>query len=487
MKIMTTPRTLLAIDIGAESGRAMAVHFDGQHLTLDERYRFPNVPVRVGGTLHWDILRLWGDVQAGIKQASSTAPVDAIGIDTWAIDFGLLDRAGHLIGNPVHYRDSRTDGLMDAVFKQVPRSEVFGQTGIQLLPFNTLYQLVSLVQQADPALELADRLLTVPDLLYYWLTGVPVNEYTNATTTQAFNTGRHDWAFDLLEKLHIPTGWFKPVSEPGQILGKTDLGVPVVLVPHHDTACAVIGVPAATPNFAYLSSGTWSLLGMEIDQPIINAQALALNVTNEGGYGGTTRLLKNIMGLWLLQESRRAWIAAGETYGYDQLASLAEQSPAFAALIDPDAPEFLAPGDMPARIRDFCARTAQPIPETVGAVARCIFESLALKYRIVLDQLKTLTGRQVDVLHVVGGGSQNALLCQMTADATGIPVVAGPTEATALGNALIQLIALGELQSVADGRKIIRDSFSLTTYVPNMANQAQWSTALVRSTQMLAQ
>jgi rhamnulokinase len=332
---------------------------------------------------------------------------------------------------------------------------------------------------------LAERLLTVPDLLYYWLTGVAVNEFTNATTTQAFNTGTRDWAFELLDWLHIPTRLFQPVSEPGQILGKTDSNIPVVLVPHHDTACAVIGVPAADAHFAYLSSGTWSLLGLEIDQPIINTQALALNVTNEGGYGGTTRLLKNIMGLWLLQESRRTWIAAGDTYGYDQLAAMAQQSPAFVSLIDPDAPDFLAPGDMPARIRDFCARTGQTIPETVGAIARCIFESLALKYRIVLEQLKTLTGRQVDVLHVVGGGSQNALLCQMTADATGIPVIAGPTEATALGNSIVQLIALGELASVAEGRALIRNSFDLATYQPQ--NNAQWESVVTRFKSLLSQ
>jgi rhamnulokinase len=461
-------RTVLAVDIGAESGRVIAARFDGQRLALEECYRFANVPVRVKDTLHWDVLRLWHDVQAGIRQAGKA---DAIGIDTWAIDFGLLDQAGNLIGNPVHYRDRRTEGMPEAVFARVPRAEVFRQTGVQILPFNTLYQLVSLVQRHDPSLESAQRLLTIPDLFYYWLTGVPVNEFTNATTTQCFNTLSGDWAFDLLETLGIPTRLFSPVSHPGQILGKND-GVPVVLAPHHDTACAVVGVPVQNPDFAYLSSGTWSLLGLELERPIINDQALALNVTNEGGYGKTSRLLKNIMGLWLLQESRRTWLAQRQEYSYDRLAMLAQQSPALAALIDPDDATFLPPGDMPSRINAFCRKTGQPEPQNVGAVARCIFESLALKYRAVLRQLVDLTGRRVDTLHIVGGGALNALLCQMAADATGCSVIAGPVEATALGNAVVQLITLGELGSIAQGRALIADSFASTTYAPH--DTARW-------------
>jgi rhamnulokinase len=302
-------------------------------------------------------------------------------------------------------------------------------------------------------------------LLYYWLTGFPVNEFTNATTTQCFNTVAGDWAFDLLDKLEIPTRLFSPVSHPGQILGKSD-GTPVVLAPHHDTASAVVGVPAHSPNFAYISSGTWSLLGLELEHPIVNDQAFAFNVTNEGGYGKTSRLLKNIMGLWLLQESRRTWLAQGQEYSYEQLASLAQQSPAFAVLIDPDNATFLPPGDMPSRIAAFCRKTGQPEPQNVAAVARCIFESLALKYRYVLRRLMTLTGRKVEVLHIVGGGTLNALLCQMTADATGCTVIAGPVEATALGNAVVQLVTLGEIESILQGRALIADSFALTTYKP---------------------
>lgn len=461
-------KSVLAVDIGAESGRVIIVRFDGQRLALEECYRFANVPVLVENTLHWDILRLWNDVQAGIRKAGKA---DSIGIDTWAIDFGLLDSAGHLIGNPVHYRDHRTDGIPETVFARVPRAELFAQTGIQILPFNTLYQLVSLVQRHDPSLESAQRLLTIPDLLYYWLTGVPVNEFTNATTTQCFNTVAGDWAFDLLEKLDIPTRLFSPVSHPGEILGTSE-GIPVVLAPHHDTASAVVGVPAQNSNFAYISSGTWSLLGLELASPLVNDQAFAFNVTNEGGYGKTSRLLKNIMGLWLLQESRRTWLAQGQEYSYERLATMAQQSPPFVSLIDPDDARFLAPGDMPSRINALCRKTGQPEPQNVGAFARCIFESLALKYRFVLRRLLALTGRRVEALHIVGGGAMNSLLCQMTADATGCRVVAGPVEATALGNAVVQLVTLGEIGSIAQGRSLIADSFALTTYEPQ--NTSQW-------------
>jgi rhamnulokinase len=471
-------RTVLAVDIGAESGRVIAVRFDGKRLSLEERYRFANTPVKVRETLHWDMLRLWHDVGAGLH-AATESPIASIGIDTWAIDFGLIDRAGNLVGNPVHYRDRRTEGVVDRVFAQVPRSEVFMATGIQILPFNTLYQLASLVERRDPVLESADRLLTVPDLLYYWLTGLPINEFTNATTTQCFDCGRGDWAFDLLDKLTIPTRLFKPVTMPGATIGgTTPEGIPVTVAPHHDTGAAVVGVPATGSQYAYLSSGTWSLLGLEVDRPVINAAAFTLNVTNEGGYGGTTRLLKNIMGLWLIQQTRHTWANAGQELSYDQIAVEAEARDPFVSLVDPDATEFLAPGDIPARIRAFCRETGQPEPISVGALARCIFESLALKYRHVLRQLIGLTGHTVETLHVVGGGSQNALLCQMTADACGIPVLAGPVEATALGNAIVQLIALGELQSVAAGRTLIRESFPLVTYTPR--DPAAWDTANLR-------
>jgi rhamnulokinase len=362
--------------------------------------------------------------------------------------------------------------MMDRVFATVPRAEVFAQTGIQMMPINTLYQLASLAQRQAPALQQATQFLTIPDLLVYWLTGVKANEYTNATTTQCFNVGTGQWATPLLEQIGIPTKIFGEVLQPGQIVGAYQ-GTPVVLSAHHDTASAVLGVPARTPNFAYLSSGTWSLLGLERPSPIITEAALAANVTNEGGYGSTIRLLKNVMGLWLLQQSKVTWEAQGERYDYSQLTNLAAQAEPFAALVDPDDASFLAPGDMPARIRAWCLAHNQPAPESIGAVARCIFESLALKYRHVLSLLTGLTGQSVEAIHIVGGGSQNALLCQMTADATGKVVYAGPTEATALGNALVQLLALGEIGSVAEGRALIGESFPLARYEPQ--STAVWT------------
>jgi rhamnulokinase len=461
-------RTVLAVDLGAESGRVVAARFDGQRLTAEEIQRFPNIPVEVRGTLHWDVLRLWRDIQDGIRKAGNA---DSLGLDGWGVDFALLDKRGNLVANPVHYRDRRTEGMVDYVFTQVPRAKVFARTGIQVMSINTLYQLTSLAKNADPALDCADTFLGFPDLLYYWLTGVKVNEFSISSTTQFYDPRAANWAFDLLDTMHIPTRLFGPVTQPGAILGKFG-SMPVVVCPHHDTADAVVGTPTQTPNFAYLSSGTWSLLGVELAKPVINDAVLEANFTNEGGYGGTFRFLKNIMGLWLLQESRRTWAAQGQEYSYDQLASMAEKAAAFVSLIDPDKETFLATGDMPARIRQFCQQTGQPVPDSAGAMARCIFESLALKYRYVVKLLTTLTGQRIDVLHIVGGGSQNTLLCQMAADAVGCTVIAGPSEATALGNAVVQLIALGELKSVAEGRALIRDSFPPKTYQPK--NPAAW-------------
>lgn len=469
-----TMRTVLATDIGAESGRVIAVHFDGQRLQTEEVYRFPNVPVMAHSTLYWDILRLWGDLQAGIHKAGQ---MDAIGVNTWGVDFALLDRHKRLVGNPVHYRDRRTDGMLDYVFSKVPRAEIFRQTGIQVLSLNSLYQLASLARNDDPALRSAAHFLTIPDLLYFWLTGVIVNEFTNTTTTQCYNPRTRDWTREILDMLGIPAGIFGPVTEPGQALGSYH-GMPVVLAPHHDTACAVLGVPASGADFAYLSSGTWSLLGLELPEPLITDAALAANVTNEGGYGGTFRFLKNIMGLWLLQESRRHWATEGIEYSYEELLKLASEALPFRSLVDPDDGAFLAPGDMPSRLRAYCATTEQPIPETPGSLTRCIFESLALKYRHVLQQLVDLTGRRVETLYIVGGGSQNAILCQMTANATGCKVQTGPVEATALGNALVQLIALGELKSIAEGRALLRESIPMGIYEPR--EKAVWDSAYAR-------
>ncbi|MBN2303790.1 MAG: rhamnulokinase [Anaerolineae bacterium] len=466
---------VIAVDLGAESGRVMCVGFDGVAWQLEEKHRFPNIPVQAGGTLYWDALRLWHEIHTTIDGIASGA--SSVGVDTWGVDFALLDRDGNLIANPVHYRDSRTDGMMDWVFERVPRRTIFERTGIQFMQLNTLYQLAALVKTNHPALETAQTLLTIPDLFHYWMTGEKSCEFTHVTTTQCYNPHSGDWDRETLDTIGFPTGILAPIRQAGTRLGDYN-GLPVILPAAHDTGSAVAAVPAQTPNFAYLSSGTWSLLGLEVTDAVINDQSYAANVTNEGGYGDTFRLLKNIVGLWLAQQCQRTWQQEGREYNYGELAALAEQAEPFRCLVDPDDPRFLPPGDMPARIREFCQDSGQPAPETVGQFMRAIYESLALKYRYVLDQLIGLTGQQVDCLHVIGGGARSSLLCQMTADAVGRVVVAGPYEATALGNALIQMIALGEIDSVAQARATISRLPEITRYEPQ--ESAPWEDAYGR-------
>jgi rhamnulokinase len=446
---MSTSTTVLAIDLGAESGRVMAVSFDGAALHMRELHRFPNVPVMVRGTLHWDILRLWGDIQIGLAKGTALQPA-SIGVDTWAVDFGLLDSDGRLIGNPVHYRDARTNGVMARVCDQLGRARIFEHTGIQFLPFNTIYQLA-----ATPRAQLnqAHTLLTVPDLLNYWLTGARVCEFSNATTTQLLDPRTRNWSDNLIDALDLPRHIFPAVVEPGTKLGEFD-GVPVIAPACHDTGSAVAGTPLKSAHSAYISSGTWSLVGIETTAPLMTAEALAANLTNEGGAYGTTRLLKNVMGLWIVQQCRATWERDGHTYSYADLMHLAELSQCD-TLIDVDDARFLAPGDHPQRIREWCTEHAQPAPETHADIMRCIYLSLAHAYAGVLHTLQTLTGQPIDALHIVGGGSQNTLLCQMTEHATGLPVIAGPVETTVLGNALVQLIALGEIRDLAEGRALI--------------------------------
>jgi rhamnulokinase len=469
-------KTVLAVDLGAESGRVMAVHFDGRTLTLQELHRFRNRPVSAGGTLYWDFLRLWRDVQKGIEKGKTLRPA-SIGVDTWGVDFALLDRQGGLIANPVCYRDSRTEGVMEEVFQRVPQAEIFAQTGIQFLSINTLYQMVSLVENKSPQLEIAHTFLTAPDLLNYWLTGARVCEFSNATTTQMFNPTGRRWATSLLEKLDIPGHIFPEVVSPGTPLGQYQ-GIPVIAPACHDTGSAVAAVPARDEHCAYISSGTWSLVGLEIDRPIINKAALAANVTNEGGVYGTFRLLQNVMGLWILQSCRAAWKAAGHAFTYEQLVEMAQAAPPLRALIDPNDQRFLPLGDQPERVRQYLAETGQPVPSEVGGIVRCVLESLALKYQEVLLILKELTGRPVTTLHLVGGGSQNELLNQFTASATGLPVVAGPVEATVLGNALVQLISLGEIADLAQARQIVAGLDGLRRYEPQQPEI--WQTAYGR-------
>lgn len=457
--------TVLAIDLGAESGRVMAVHFDGSRLQLEEVYRFSNHALLVNGSLQWDILGLWREVQVGIGRSRGRPA--SLAVDTWGVDFGLLDRNGNLIGNPVCYRDQRTEGMMDVVFERVAKADVFAQTGIQFMAINTLYQMMSLV--GSPHLQIAERFLTVPDLLNFWLTGTQVCEFSNATTTQMLNPYSGYWATEMLDTLGIPTHIFPEVVQPGTHLG-TFNAIPVLAPACHDTGSAVAGVPTETENFAYISSGTWSLVGLEVMGPVVNQAALTINASNEGGVYGTFRLLKNVMGLWLLQQCRATWQKAGRAYSYAELVVLAESAKALQSIVDPNDDRFLPPGDHPSHIRDFCQQSGQLLPQTDAAIARCVFESLALAYRDVLLDLQALTGRTIEVIHVVGGGARNRLLNQLTADATGIPVLAGPTEATVIGNALVQLISLGELAHLKEGRQLVANSYRLERFEP----QGEW-------------
>jgi rhamnulokinase len=381
------------------------------------------------------------------------------------VDFGLLDSQGSLIGNPVHYRDGRTTNMMEAAFAKVPKADIFTQTGIQFMHINTLYQILSLVESQSPLLQIAETFLTTPDLLNYWLTGAKVSEFSNATTTQLFNPTTGDWARELMAKLDIPGHIFPEIVQPGTRLGNYQ-GIPVIAPACHDTGSAVAAVPTRTEDFAYISSGTWSLVGLEVERPILTADALDANVTNEGGVYGTYRLLKNVMGLWILQQCRAAWAEAGQIYEYADLVRMAGEAEPLTAVFNPNDPVFLAPGDHPGHIWDFCHRTGQPEPETVGTVVRSVLESLVLAYREVLDRVMAVSGKSVSVIHIVGGGTQNELLNQMTANATGLPVVTGPIEATVIGNALVQLIALGEIADLRQARQVVAGMDELRNYDP---------------------
>ncbi len=483
-----TTKNFLAIDLGAESGRAVVGCLDGKRLSLHEVRRFRNGPVRVAGHLHWDVLRLFEEIQNGLAQAARQfGEIASLGVDAWGVDFGLLDKAGGLIGNPYHYRDHRTDGVMDQVLARVPRAEVFQATGIQFMQINSLYQLYAMAQARSPALDMADTLLMIPDLFNYWLTGEKLGEFTIATTTQFFDTGHNTWATELLERLGLP-----PKIMPRLILPATEIGplvssvadplglrgVKVIAPACHDTGSAVAAVPARTGDFAYISSGTWSLMGVVSPQPIISELTRDFNFTNEGGVDGTIRLLKNIAGLWLIQECRRSWARAGNELSYEAIGALAEQARPFQAFIDPDHPAFLKPDDMPEAIQAFCTATGQPAPGDPGTIGRVALESLACRYRLTLEQLEKITGRYLQMIHIVGGGSQNRLLCQFTANACGRPVCAGPVEATALGNVLAQTLALGYCASWDDARELVRAAFPIKTYEPR--DTAAWDDAWMR-------
>jgi rhamnulokinase len=474
----------LALDLGAESGRAILGTLESQRLTLEELHRFPNVPVRVRPSLYWDTLRLWHEIQRALAMAGRERRIqlDGIGVDTWGVDFALLGADGALIENPRHYRDMRTNGMLEAAFQMIPREEIFAQTGIQFMQINTLYQLYAMRLAGSRALACARTLLMTPDLFNYWLTGVAKCELTIASTSQFYNPRLARWATELFDRLYLPKTILPEIVQPGTQLGwllpdvaeSAGLGAtPVYATGCHDTASAVAAVPASGANWCYISSGTWSLMGVELDEPVIDERSLALNLTNEMGAGRKTRLLKNLAGLWLLQECRRAWTLAGHEFSYEELAAMAAAAPPFGAVIDPDA--FLEPGDMPAKICDHCRSNGQSAPETPAAVARTIFESLALRYRQVLESLETLLGSKLNTIHIVGGGSRNRVLNQFVADATGRTVIAGPTEATAMGNILIQAVGAGEISGLEAAREIVRGSVELETFTPRPA--AEWDCA----------
>ncbi|GAA3403691.1 rhamnulokinase family protein [Paenibacillus hodogayensis] len=468
--------SILAYDLGAGSGRALLGRLTDRGIVTEELHRFPNEPVQVGSRLHWDILRLLHEMKQALLAAKHRGiAVQSLGIDSWAVDFGLLDGNGELLGNPYHYRDAHTDGMMEQVFADMPRRDIFARTGIQFMPFNTIYQLAAMKRAGSPLLREAKRLLMIPDLLRYFLTGERHNEFSNATTTQLFNPLTCQWDPELLERIGVSGSLFGPVVQPGTAVGQllpsvvSELGiasVPVIAVAEHDTGSAVAAVPAAEHPFAYLSCGTWSLMGTEVDRPVMNEQALGQNFTNEGGVCGTFRLLKNIMGLWILQETKRQWEREGQSCPYPELIALAERAPAFAAWIDPDDARFMAPGPMLGRIADYCRETGQRPPEGRGEAVRCILESLALKYRYVLESIERLSGNRFGGLHMVGGGIQNALLCQWSADAIGKPVWAGPAEGSAIGNLAVQWIARGDFRDIREARSVIRESFPVTVYEP---------------------
>ena len=468
-------KRVLAFDFGASSGRAIIGCFDGDKITLEEVHRFSNDPVSVGGTVYWDVLRLFYEIKQGIIKAKIAGGFDSIGIDTWGVDFGLIDSEGKLMENPVHYRDARTVGLVDEAFKTMPKEKLYGITGIQFMELNTLFQLISLKKYRPWMLERADKMLFMPDLFGYMLTGKMCAEYSIASTSQLIDLDKKTWSKEILDAFGIKESVFAPLVQPGTVLGELskevceECGVdpvPVISVCGHDTQSAITSVPCEDGDFAFLSSGTWSLFGTELDKPIVNETSMNINITNEGGFDGSTGFLKNIIGLWLIQESRRQWKREGKEYSYADLEKLALAAEPFKCFIDPDAPEFVPHGNIPERVREFCRKTGQYVPETVGEIMRCIYESLAMKYRLTFEKLRECTERDYPVIHVIGGGTKDGLLCQMTANSCDRTVKAGPIEATVMGNVAVQLMSDGSVKNIGQARKIVANSSELKTFEP---------------------
>lgn len=479
---MTEEKRVLAFDFGASSGRAVVGTFDGRTIHMEEVHRFANDPVMVRGTMYWDVLRLFHEIKQGMTKAHLTGPFASVGIDTWGVDFGLLDERGNLLENPVHYRDARTSGMVEEAFRHISRQELYGITGNQIMQINTLFQLLSLKKQQPEVLARAKTLLFMPDLLNYFLSGVRKAEYSIASTSQMLDARGKCWSKRVLTALSLPEGILPELIPTGTCIGQLDaalceeLGLApasVIAVAGHDTQSAMAAVPTEQPDFLFLSCGTWSLLGTELPEPVINEASERANITNEGGYGGKASFLKNIIGLWLIQECRRQWLREGKEYSFGELEQMAKAAEPFQSFIHPDAPEFVPSGNMPARIRDYCRRTGQSVPESVGAVVRCIDESLAMRYHQATLELEGCLGRTYPCLHMIGGGIQSHLLCQMTADACAKPVLAGPVEATVLGNIALQLLSSGAIGSLSEARQIIRASEDIQTYQPEQVERWQ--------------
>ncbi|MCS7220802.1 MAG: rhamnulokinase family protein [Anaerolineae bacterium] len=488
-------KTYLAFDLGASNGRAIAGYFDGERLHLEVIHRFDNPMIQTPVYRHWDVLGLFRELMQALRAwaARGEGELSSVGVDTWGVDFALLGRDGTLLGNPIAYRDPYTEGVMDSVVTELGRAFIFEQTGLQFMPINTLYQLIALARRKAPQLEAADQLLMMPDLFHYFLTGERVVEFTDATTTQCYNPRTGDWAWELIERVGLPRRIFSPVVPPGTRIGtllrhvseETGVGTVEVIAPaSHDTGSAVAAVPARGEDWAYISLGTWALMGIEVRTPILSGEALAANFTNEGGVDGTYRFLKNITGLWLVQECRRIWAREdGQATSWDELIRMAAEAQPLRSFVDPDDLLFLSPPDMPEAIRSYCRRTGQPVPERRGEVLRCALEGLALKCRYTADTLARLRGKSLQVLHIVGGGIQNRLLCQFIANATGLPVITGPIEATAMGNILIQAMGQGYIGSLQELREVVRRSVAPEEYTPQ--DTAAWEEAYGRFQRLL--
>ena len=480
METKKNQRRVLAIDVGASGGRAIIGTFDGEAIGIREVHRFSNDPVVINGTMYWDVLRLTHEIKQSLHLAAAADGIDSVAVDTWGVDFGTLDKKGNLMGNPVHYRDARTTGMLAKAFDLIGREEFYEITGVQFMEINTAFQLLSLKENDPDFLDRTGGILMMPDLFHYFLCGAKVAEISSASTAQLLDARTKTWSKVLLDRLGLPQKIFPQLVKSGTEIGMLrkdicdELGVKpmkVIAVACHDTQSAMAAAPAKGDDFLFLSCGTWSLLGTEMDAPLLDRRTLELNITNEIGFGDKISFLKNIVGLWLLQESRRQWAGEGRKFSFDELDGMAERTDQFACFVNPDDDLFLAPGNMPERIREYCLKTGQREPRGEGEITRCVNESLAMKHRATADKISECTGKRYETLHMLGGGTKSRMLCQMTADACGVSVQAGPVEATILGNIAVQLIALGEIDSLSSARTIIGDSSDIVVYEPQQADE----------------